>query len=341
LQAFALRAAAFLSIEELMHVNHPVRPKHRRTHNRKIRLLSVGSTFAYLACLVGWGPRSQAATLVNLDATALPEGPLATWSNTGVVAGDFTSFGTEVPAVVTLDGAKAVQFGATAGGAAGTSYIGPAAPASIGGAGARTVEAWIWDASADTAAEKAVIGWGRRGADGLNNSFGHGTDPAFGAVGHWGAYDTGYGGAANVVFDRWTYVVYTYDPAKKTEYVYVDGKLANVHAMPNPLNTATVNNATPPAPLAFRVQRQNAATGAASGAGVGRIAIARLRVTDAVTSQSEVQAKLAAEKSCSGLIQMAMGCRIGMKTRTAWSKLIRPMQPQIQIVMAQRICRSS
>jgi hypothetical protein len=279
-----------------MHVNARLRVKSRRP-NCKTRLLSVGSTFAYLACLVGWTPRAQAATLVDLDATSLPEGPLPAWNNTGTLGGSFTSSGTETPEIVTVDGAKAVQFSATTGATAGTSYLGPAAPASVTGNGARTVEAWIWDAAADTAGEKIVIGWGRRGADGINNAFGHGTNPAFGAVGHWGAYDTGYGSPANVVYDRWTHVVYTYDPATQSDYIYVDGKLANVHAMPNPLNTASVSTATPPAPLPFRVQRQNAATGAPSGTGVGRIAIARVRVSDSVMSQAEVQAKLAAEKN--------------------------------------------
>ncbi|HEY6226151.1 MAG TPA: hypothetical protein VI282_03405, partial [Verrucomicrobiae bacterium] len=269
--------------------------KHRR-RNRKTQLLTAGSTFAYLACLLGWTPRANAATLVNLDATSLPEGPLATWANTGTVAGDFTSSNTETPAVVTIDGAKAVQFG-TGANPAGTAYIGPIAPASVTGGSARTVEAWIWDASGDTAAEKTVIAWGRRGTDGINNSFGHGTDPGFGAVGHWGAYDTGYGGAANVVYDRWTYVVYTYDPATQTDYVYVDGKLANVHKLPAALNTASVSTATPPAPLPFRVQRQNTAGGGVSGAGVGRIAIGRVRVKDTVTSLAEVKAKLAEEQS--------------------------------------------
>src|SRR6266516_1399907 len=51
--------------------------------------------------------------LVNLDATGLPEGPLATWVNSGTVPGDFTSAGTVVPAVATVAGTKGVAFIAT------------------------------------------------------------------------------------------------------------------------------------------------------------------------------------------------------------------------------------
>src|SRR5687768_5624139 len=275
---------------------HPVKKSVRRRSFAKARLLSCGSTFAYLACLLGWAPGAKAATLVDLDATALAEGPLATWTNTGTLAGSFTSAGDAVPEVTMVDGAKAVQLIGGTGGAAGTHYLGPVAPASVTGNGARTVEAWLFDAAADQQGEKAVIGWGRRGANGLNNSFGHGTDVNFGAVGHWGAWDTGYGGLDNVIFDRWTYVVYTYDPATETDYVYVDGQLANTHVLPGPMATAAVSTANPPTPLPFRVGRQNGGAGTPSGVGVGTIAIAKLRVTDATTSLADVKAKLAAEK---------------------------------------------
>ena len=42
---------------------------------------------------------ARAGVLVNLDATILPAGPLATWTNTGSVSGNFTSAGTTTPNV--------------------------------------------------------------------------------------------------------------------------------------------------------------------------------------------------------------------------------------------------
>ena len=49
-----------------------------------------GSAFA-AAILCGATPTAaRAEILVNLDATALPAGPLNLWKNTGSVAGDFT-----------------------------------------------------------------------------------------------------------------------------------------------------------------------------------------------------------------------------------------------------------
>src|SRR5687767_15032459 len=129
-------------------------PRFPRRPSRKARLLSCGSTFAYLACLLGWSPGARAATLVDLDATTLPEGPLATWVNTGSLAGNFTSAGDTVPEVATVDGAKAVQLIGGTTGPLGTHYLGPTAPATVTGNGARTVEAWLFDSVADTQGEK-------------------------------------------------------------------------------------------------------------------------------------------------------------------------------------------
>ena len=257
------------------------------------RFLRRSSAFMFVACLGIWLPKTYGAKLIDLDATQLSVGPLTNWTNTGSVAGDFVSSGDVVPSVNTVDGAKAVQFVGGTGGGVGTHYLGPITPPAVTGNGNRTVEAWVWDATMDSLPEKAVLGWGRRGADALNNSFGHGTDPTFGAVGHWGADDTGYNG--QVVFDRWTYVVYSFNSTNNTDYVYVDGQLANIHTLPLPLNTASVD--TGGNPLHFRVARQNTGAGAASGVGVGTIAIAKIRVHDTVMDLAAVRAQLSQEKS--------------------------------------------
>jgi len=245
--------------------------------------------------------------LVNLDATSLPEGALATWVNTGTVPGDFTSAGDVVPAVTTVAGAKGVAFIATGGGAGGTHYLGPIAPASVTGGNPRTIEAWVYNPSAQ--GEETVFSWGRRGGspDGSNVSFNHGTDPTFGAVGHWGAPDIGWNG--QIVFSKWTYIVYTYDGATagQTTRVYKDGQLAN-SASSIVLSTHTLD-ATGAFPLHFRVARQNsnATTGNAtigappSGTGVGEITIARIRVHEVVLDAATIQATYDTEKCAFGL----------------------------------------
>src|SRR5262245_8053212 len=205
------------------------------------------SAYVFVACLGIWLPPAQAALLVDLDATQLPTGPLTNWINAASGIGDFTvPSGATVPAVTNVDGVKGVAFLATGGGAGGTSYIGPAAPSSVTGGNSRTIEAWVQNPSAQ--AEETVFGWGRRGGpDGTNCSFGHGTDPSFGAIGHWGAPDVGWNG--NIVFNRWTYIVYTYDGTAAT--VYKDGEMANSENVT--LNTFDVDNTAAAAPLPFRV----------------------------------------------------------------------------------------
>ena len=228
---------------------------------------------------------SFAAVLVDLDARGLSEGPLATWTNTGSVLGDFTSAGTVVPLVTNVAGVHGIGFIATGGGAGGTHYVGPIAPPSVTGGNSRSIEALVYNPSAQP--EETVFSWGRRGGnpDGSNVSFGHGTDPNFGAVGHWGAPDIGWNN--NITFSNWTHIVYTWNSATKLTRVYKDGQLANSEAgvILNTFSTDPSGN-----PLHFRVARQTASTGAPSGVGVGEIIIAKVRVHDVALSPIEVQA---------------------------------------------------
>lgn len=217
-------------------------------------------------------------TIVNLDATQLPAGPLVTWPNTGTLPGDFTSAGTVVPAVTNVAGVNTVYFLGGTTGPDGTHYIGPAAPLSVTGSNSRSVEAWIYNPNGQD--EETVFGWGRRGGpDGSNVSFNHGNNAAFGAVGHWGAPDIGWNG--QITFNNWSYIVYTWDNASRVTRVYRDGVQVNSESNIL-LNTHAVS--TTGSPLQFRVARQNEGNGTASPVGVGEIAIARVRVHDAALS---------------------------------------------------------
>ena len=219
-------------------------------------------------CAVLAGQTGSGATLVNLDATQLPEGSLSTWTNTGTTTGNFSSAGTTAPRVVKVKAGKGVAFSSTA------HYLGPVAPGAVTNNGSRTIEAWVYNATPQ--AEETVLAWGRRGADLINCSFGHGTDASFGAVGHWGAPDIGWEG--NITFNEWTYIVYTYDGPNQTTTVYRDGAVANTEVLGTPLDTAAVDTAGNPLP--FRVARQTDAGGGVSTTGVGDITIGKIRVHD-------------------------------------------------------------
>jgi hypothetical protein len=81
---------------------------------------------------------------------------------------------------------------------------------------------------------------GRRGADNINASFNHGTSADFGCMGHWGGADLGYGGAANVIENRWTHIVYTYNANTLIQNAYVDGVQVNTETLCLPLAIAEV-----------------------------------------------------------------------------------------------------
>ena len=151
------------------------------------------SAYFFAAAAGLWLPKSYAAVLVDLDATALPTGALNVWTNTGTLAGNFVSPTNAIPAVTTVQLVKGVTFNGTT-----HYYTGPAAPEVVTGAGTRTVEAWLLNPA--IADEETIFSWGRRGGpDGSNTSFNHGLNGTFGAVGHWGAPDLGWNGqiAAN------------------------------------------------------------------------------------------------------------------------------------------------
>lgn len=239
--------------------------------------------------------------LINLDATSLPQGPLPTWVNTGTLPGNFTSAGTVTPDVTNILSGTGVSFIGGTTGANGTHYLGPIAPPAVTGTNSRTIEAWIYNPTLQP--EEVVFAWGRRNGapDGSNVSFNHGTDPAFGAVGHWGAPDIGWNGISNIVSTRWTFIAYTYDTTITNVKVFKDGQIVNTETPVPPLNTHSLSTASPPTPLPFRVARQNGGTGTPSGTGVGQLYIGRVRVHDVPLSPATIQANFEAEKCAFGL----------------------------------------
>lgn len=266
----------------------------RKVAGRRSSFLRRRSAFVFVASLGIWLPRIHGATLVDLDATALSEGPLNTWTNAGTVVGNFTvPTGATVPVVTNTAGVKGIGFLATGGGPGGTHYLGPIAPTEVTGGNPRTIDAWIYNPNGQ--AEETVFAWGRRGGtpDGSNFSFGHGTSPDFGANALWGPPDIGWNG--KMALNRWTYIAYTWDGT--TSSVYMDGELVNSEATTPSVNTWEVDNTPAANPLPFRVARQNAADGTVDAAGVGQITIARIRVQDTSLDAAGIKAEFDQEKA--------------------------------------------
>jgi hypothetical protein len=234
----------------------------QKNFSELLRTARRTSAYAFVAGLGVWLPRAEAATLINLNATPLPVGPLSTWTNSGTVVGDFTAVQATNPPIVGFSlGVKSVEFTALGGGNNGQSYIGPVPPVEITGAGARTVEAWLVNPTVQ--GEESVFAWGARntpgppigtGPTGENFSFGHGNSggaagDGFGAVGIWGAPDIGWSNQedANVL----QYAVVTYDGG--TTRCYLDG--VQVSSETIAINTIRfqTNGTTP---LQFRMGRR-------------------------------------------------------------------------------------
>jgi hypothetical protein len=230
--------------------------------------------------------------LVNLNATALPEGALATWPNTGALGGAFNA-SAAVPAVTTVQGAKGVTFNGTT-----HFYTGPAAPEFITGGKARTIEAWVFNPA--IADEETIFSWGRRGGpDGSNMSFNHGLNATFGAVGHWGGPDIGWG-ANPPASGRWTFVAYAYNPATGVGTVYKDGVFANSDTA-GTLNTWGTDNTPIANRLPFRVASQNEADGTPTAALRGSMTIAIIRVYETTLDATAITNHFSADAETFGL----------------------------------------
>ena len=222
----------------------------------------------------------HAGVLVNLDATALPAGPITSWTNTGSLGGSFAATG--APAVAVTDGVKGVNL-------EGDYFVGPAAPAAVTGVNPnRSIEVWSYNAT--LTGEETMVAWGRRGGgDGTNIAFNYSTDAGYGAVGHWGAGpDIGWNGAPAA--GVWHYLVYTYDgggvAGAGTCRVYADGVLKNSEVQ------GALNTHGPPLP--FILGGQNDPTGNPLVFNSG-LTLGRIRVHDTVLGVDQIQDTYAAE----------------------------------------------
>lgn len=190
-----------------------------------------------VALVAGQQP-AGAALLVDLDATALPEGPLPVWRNNGSLGGNFTAE-IDVPVVRTVSGVKGVVLDGV-----NDWYVGPATPAAVNGNGNRTVIAWLHNPAVDF--EETVVGWGRRGGpDGTLSACFHGNHDIWGGFGGWGAADVGW--TNSEAAGEWTCAAWVYDAAAGRVNLYTNGVLSTskVVGSLNTFATSTSGGAIP------------------------------------------------------------------------------------------------
>lgn len=166
---------------------------------------------------------------VNLNASTYTTGN--PWSNAGAFGGLFNPVGT--PKRETVWGAQAVMFD-------GSDAMRSTFPVTtLAGGASRSVEVWAWQAA--NRHEETMVGWGRRGDDGRNESFNWGSSNSWGAHGGWGDNaDVGWNPGANnnnpgdsdnitgnPTLGSWHHLVYTYNSANTTMSFYDNGALKN------------------------------------------------------------------------------------------------------------------
>lgn len=157
--------------------------------------------------------------LVELNADALPAGPLASCPNTGTVGGSFNTGAAGMPIVEQVAGKMAVTF---AGAAADTFMVSSfTSPCGICGSDPWSGAFWVYNPTVEWGIE-AVIGWGQRGNDAELCELGYGRDAAWSAGAHWGWFDIGFDRGTPTAA-QWHHICVTFDGGE--ERVYTDGLL--------------------------------------------------------------------------------------------------------------------
>ncbi len=232
---------------------------------------------------------------VDLDATDDTAGD-DEWINNGTLD-DFMRIGN--PTVDEYDGHVAVSFNLVA---AGDAYQckEPAPDGLVGVDPTRSIEVWVFNPETEKG-EETMVAWGHRGGpNGTNMSFNYGTDPRWGAVGHWGGEgpDLGWGPVVPEA-GKWHHLVYTYDGT--TTRVYADGALSNYEELgPGVINTYCCT------PITLGTQIGNDGTTLDFNPSlVGTLAIAKVRVHDGVLTPLEIRHNFDTERLEFGLQNQA------------------------------------
>jgi hypothetical protein len=168
--------------------------------------------------------------LVGVYADGLPPGPLNTWANKGTLGGQFELLGTTPPTAGSQGQFKSVNFSNNPMVLSNASGF-VTAPATINGPLATyTVSAWLFEPDPVLPDQQTYISWAKRdGPGGSNCEMGYGTNPSYGATGHWGdAADMGW--ATPPTGGTWHNVIVTWDGSAGVESAYIDGAFSKSEA---------------------------------------------------------------------------------------------------------------
>ncbi|MGC3961723.1 MAG: hypothetical protein QM813_28500 [Verrucomicrobiota bacterium] len=165
--------------------------------------------------------------LVGVYAQGMAAGSITSWTNKGALGGKFVPLLAGLPVVGQNGIYNAVKFNSSPmilSNETAAALI--TAPAKITGANANyTVSAWLFDANPTLPDQQTYISWAQRGgSDGSNCEMGYGTNPSYGATGHWGAPDMGF--ATPPTGGAWHNVVVSWNSATGVESLYIDGVLS-------------------------------------------------------------------------------------------------------------------
>jgi hypothetical protein len=232
--------------------------------------------------------------LINVDASTFSSGA-TTWTNTGTLTGNFTAAGS--PTFHTINSQPAVFFDDS------EQFVGPISPDGIEGGGTSSIEVWAYQGFIRS--EESLVSWGRRGDDARNISLNYGTDNRWGAVGHWGGADIGWGPndpngsdggprpPGTPVEGQWHHLAYTYDGT--IQRVYKDGLLVNQESV--------ALNIHPDFSINIGAQRSNAgpAFDIEPGNRLGG-AIGKVRVHEGVLSDAQIASNFNLEKTAYGRV---------------------------------------
>jgi hypothetical protein len=253
-----------------------------------------------LGLAIAPGARAQNDnTLIDVNATALGllDGAVVdTLTNSGA-AGDFTTLIGQVELISHPANANA---GALVQGLAfnGDKMVSTNPQSSTTMEGNRPYTAMAWVYNPGFGAEEAIVSWGHRGGpDGSNSGMHQGNNATFGAVGHWGSPDTGWGPSGvgtdiNATANRWAHLAYTWDGT--TESVYIDGELSNseIHIPLSPHLSFQDGTPTP-----FAIGSESDAGNVNSTPIAYSGTIAKVLVEDVARSEAEIRTAFNAESS--------------------------------------------
>jgi hypothetical protein len=242
--------------------------------------------------------------LVNLDAATFSSGSTL-WTNTGTLPGNFTATGT--PTLQTINLQPAVFFDEA------DFFVGPTSPDGIEANGTSSIEVWAYQGYIRP--EEAMVSWARRGVDHRNISFNYGTDDRWGAVGHWGSSDIGWGPndpngtngtrpPGTPVEGEWHYLAYTFDGT--VQRVYKDGSLVNQESVPQ-------LNLHPDFSINLGAQRSDVSPFNIDGGNRFGGVLGKVRIHDGVLSDSQIANNFNLEKTAYGRVNETTYNRLSLQ----------------------------